>query len=184
MKIDIALTPKKASSILMSDLEKRKLIKLIYPPRAAIETKTKTGTVSRFYTSNIKFGTHTLLCIGKRSTNIKLSWHEDNEDFLLINPLNVKFKKLYLIVALLKQKEFVKKFSAGKITQKDLTAVELEFNNPKLSFFTMLKNTVHCEVTENADGQHPVFFVSEPSNLKDNKLSSKIYNISLATEKP
>ena len=177
MKKEIILKPVKASVNFFEALEKRKLIKLLRPSKNALETKTKTGAVSRFYTSQQKSGTHTLLCVGKRSTEIRLSWHEDNEDFILLNPLNIKFKKLYLIVSLLKKNDFLKKFNSGSLNAKDLAAVEMEFNNPEFSFFTMLKNTVHCEITDNEKGQHPVFFVSEPSKLKDNKLSSKFYNI-------
>ncbi|MDR1695751.1 MAG: hypothetical protein LBR69_03865 [Endomicrobium sp.] len=180
MKKEILLKPVKAGLKLFEDLEKRKLIKLIKPSKAAVETKTKTGAVSRFYASKPKYGTHTLICVGKRTQNIRLSWHDDNEDFLLINPLNLKFKPLYLIVSFLKKTEFLKKFYAGKLAQKDFIAAELEFNNPKLSFWTMLKNTVHCEITNGAKGQHPVFFVSEPSKLKDNKLKPEFYDIKLA----
>lgn len=183
MKTKIVLKPQKASAKLFDFLEKQKLIKIIKPSRSALETKTKTGTVARFYTSSVKSGSHTLICVGKRATEIKLSWHEDNEDFFLINPTNIKYKKLYLIIAKLKKTDFLKKFSSGNITEKDFLAVELEFNNPKLSFFTMLKNAVHCEITDNKNGQHPVFFVAEPSHLKDNKIVNKLYNISLFTEK-
>jgi len=176
----IILKPVKAAEALFEDFEKRKLIKLLRPSKAAIETRTKTGAVSRFYTSRKEFGAHTLMSVGKRTTEIRLSYHGDNEDFILLNPLGLKFKKLYLVVSFLKKNDFLKKFVSGKLGEKDLTAVELEFNNPKLSFFTMLKHTVHCEVTDNSEGQHPVFFVSEPSALKDNKLSRKLYDIRIS----
>lgn len=184
MKKEIKLKPVRASLDLFEDFEKRKLIKLLRPPKNIVETKTKTGAVSRFYTSRAEFGTHTLMCVGKRTTDIRLSWHEDNEDFLLINPLNMKFKSLYLIISTLKKNDFLKKINSGRLTEKDLAAVELEFNNPVLSFFTMLKNTVHCEVTDTKNGQHPVFFVTEPSKLKDNKITTRLCNITLSTENP
>lgn len=183
MKKEILLIPKKASLNLFLNLEKKKLIRLIRPLRATVETKTKTGAVSRFYTSSEKSGPHTLISVGKRAQDIRLSFHEDNEDFFLINPLNLKFKKLYLVLSCLKKKEFLKKLDSQKITEKDFIAVELEFNNPSLSFFIMLKNTVHCEITDNAKGQHPVFFVSEPARLKSNKIKTRNYNIKISTEK-
>ncbi|MCL2484663.1 MAG: hypothetical protein FWF00_02815 [Endomicrobia bacterium] len=180
MKQEIVLNPVKANLKLFENLEKKKLIKLIKPSKAAITTKTKTGAVSRFYTSKPEYGTHTLMCVGKRNQNIRLSWHEDNEDFILINPSGLKFKPLYLIVSLFKKTKFLKKFYSGKLTSKDLLAIELEFNNPKLSFWTMLKHTVHCEITNDEREQHPVFFVTESSKLKDHKLTTKIYDITLA----
>ena len=183
MKKEIILKPLKASETLLEGFEKKKLIKLLRPSKATIETRTKTGAVTRFYTSRKEFGAHTLMSVGKRTTEIGLSYHEDNEDFILLNPLGLKFKKLYLIISFLKKSDFLRKFNSGKLGEKDLAAVELEFNNPKLSFFTMLKHTVHCEVTDKSEEQHPVFFVSEPSALKDNKLSKKLYDIRISTEK-
>ena len=180
MKKEIVLNPVKATLKLFEDLEKRKLIKLIKPSKAALETKTKTGIASRVYVSKPEYGTHSLMCVGKRTRNIRLSWHDDNEDFILINPSNLKFKPLYLIISVLKKNLFLKKFYSGKLDGKDLLAVELEFNNPKLSFWTMLKHSVHCEITNNSKGRHPVFFVSEPSKLKDNEPAAKFYDIKVA----
>ena len=180
MKKEIILKPVKASLKLFEELESKKLIRLLRPTQKTVNTRTKTGAVSRIYVSSEKYGSHLLMCVGKRTTDIRLSYHDDNEDFILLNPLNLKFKKLYLILSLLKKNKFLRKFYSKKLENKDLIAVELEFNNPLLSFFTMLKGSVHCEITDNSKGrQHPVFFVSEPSRLKDNKLTRSLYNIKL-----
>ncbi|MDR3113076.1 MAG: hypothetical protein LBU09_01735 [Endomicrobium sp.] len=183
IKKEIVLSPVKASLKLFKELEKKKLIRLLRPTEKTVKTKTKTGTVSKFYVSSKKFGTHALMCVGKRTLDIRLSYHDDNEDFLLINPSGLKFKKLYLVLSFLKGAQFIKKFLSKKLGKKDLIAVELEFNNPRLSFFTMLKRSVHCEITDASKGQHPVFFVSEPSRLKDNKLTGSLYDIKLDKEK-
>jgi hypothetical protein len=179
MKKEIILKPVAANVELFKNLEKRKLIKLLRPAGKTIETRTKTGAVSVFYKSRAEFGTHALMCVGKRTEDIRLSYHDDNEDFILINPARMKFKKLYLILSLLKKSAFLKKFLSGMLAPKDLIAVTLKFDNPELSFFTMLKGTVHCEVTDGSKGQHPVFFVSEPSRLKDNKLTRSLYDIKM-----
>ncbi|MDR1941662.1 MAG: hypothetical protein LBQ47_04990 [Endomicrobium sp.] len=183
MKKEIILKPVKASEKLFKDFEKKKLIKLFRPTLKTISTKTKTGAVSRLYSSRKIFGTHSLMCVGKRTTDIRLSYHDDNEDLILLNPLGMKFKKLYFIVSALKKTQFLKKFLSGLLSPKDLTAVELEFNDPALSFFTVLKGTVHCEITDASKKQHPIFFVSEPSRLKDNKLSAFLYDIRISPEK-
>jgi hypothetical protein len=179
MKKEIVLNPVKASLKLFKELEKKKLIRLLRPTEKTVNTKTKTGAVSKFYVSSKKFGTHTLMCVGKRTLDIRLSYHDDNEDFVLINPLGLKFKKLYLVLSFFKGAQFIKKFLSKKLEKKDLIAIELEFDNPQLSFFTMLKGSVHCEITDASKGQHPVFFVSEPSRLKDNKLTRSLYDIKL-----
>ena len=179
MKKEIVLKPVKASLKLFEELEEKKLIRLLRPTKKTVNTKTKTGAVSRIYVSSEKYGSHALICVGKRSADIRLSYHDDNEDFILLNPLGLKLKKLYLILSLLKKNKFLKKFYSQKLENKDLISVELKFNDPLLSFFTMLKGSVHCEITDNSKGQHPVFFVSEPSRLKDNKLTRSLYNIRL-----
>ena len=57
------------------------------------------------------------------------------------------------------------------LKDKDFVTVEICFNNPNLSFFSVLKGTVHCEIIDkNQQKQHPVFFASEASELKNNKI--------------
>lgn len=183
MQKEILLNPVKASPELFLKLEKKKLIRMIRPLKKTLETRTKTGAVSRFYTSSGASGTHALISVGKRTRDVKLSWHDDNEDVLLINPMGLKFNKLYLVLSLLKKTALLKKLSSQTLSAKDFLAVELEFDNPRLSFFIMLKKTVHCEITCGGAGRHPVFFVSEASRLKDNKIKTKNYDIRLLTEK-
>lgn len=171
--MQITLKPVKSSTKIFNFLEKKGLISVIKPTGKAIKTRTKTGTVDILYTSNKKFGSHRLMCIGKRTKKVQLCYHFDNEDFMFINPLNTDYQKLYLVFALDKIDIFNKKLSENLLTGKDFVAVEIVYNDPKLSFFTMLKKTVHCEVVKDEDKQHPVFFVAESSNLKNNKIRHK-----------
>lgn len=169
----INLKSVKASVKIFNFLEKKGLISVLKPTDKAIKTRTKTGTVDILYTSNRKFGSHRLMCIGKRTKKVQFCYHFDNEDFIFINPSNVDYQKLYLVFALDKIDVFSKKLSEKMLTNKDFLAVEIVYNDPKLSFFTMLKKTVHCEIVKNEDKQHPVFFVTESSDLKNNKIKHK-----------
>jgi hypothetical protein len=179
MKKEVFLKPVDSSLSVLKKLEKRNIIKLLRPSESAVKTGTKTGSVTRFYVSPARLGGHTLMCVGKRTKKARLTWHDGNEDFFLLNPAGIKFNALYLIAALLKRREFLKKFRAKTLCPKDFLAVKLEFNNPRTSFFTMLKDSVHCEITEDKPGQHPVFFVAESSKLKDNKLPDNFYDIKI-----
>jgi len=181
--MEINFTPQKATAALFKKLEAKGLIKRMLPSKKALESKTRTGVVDVFYNSRTANGAHKLICVGKRSEKIKFSWHADNEDFLLIKPPKLKYKPLYMVIALCKIKEFLKK----DLGPKDFVCIELNFNDPYTSFFTMLKGTVHAELTAAGGnrvvragvargGQHPVFFVTEPSKLKDNKLKIKNYS--------
>ena len=175
--MQITLKPVKSSTKVFKYLEKKGLISVLKPTDKALKTRTKTGTVDILYTSNKRFGSHRLMCIGKRTKKVQLCYHFDNEDFIFINPGNIDYQKLYLIFALDKIDVFSKKLSKNLLSSKDFVAVEIIYNDPSLSFFTMLKKTVHCEVVKDEDKQHPVFFVAESSCLKNNKIKLKDLNI-------
>ncbi|MCR4662562.1 MAG: hypothetical protein K5622_01580 [Endomicrobiaceae bacterium] len=177
--MQITLKPVKASIKIFKHLEKKGLISVLKPTDKAIKTRTKTGTVDILYTSNKRFGSHRLMCIGKRTKKVQLCYHFDNEDFIFINPSNTDYQKLYLVFALDKIDIFNKKLSENLLSNKDFVAVEIVYNDPNLSFFTMLKKTVHCEVVKDEDKQHPVFFVTESSDLKNNKIKHKDLTISV-----
>jgi hypothetical protein len=177
--MQITLKPVKSSAKVFKYLEKKGLISVLKPTDKALKTRTKTGTVDILYTSNKRFGSHRLMCIGKRTKKVQLCYHFDNEDFIFINPGNIDYQKLYLIFALDKIDVFSKKLSKNLLSSKDFVAVEIVYNDPSLSFFTMLKKTVHCEVVKDEDKQHPVFFVTESSDLKNNKIKHKDLTITV-----
>ncbi|MBR3654327.1 MAG: hypothetical protein IKN62_02690 [Elusimicrobia bacterium] len=175
--MQITLKPVKSSTKVFKFLEKKGLISVLKPTDKALKTRTKTGTVDILYTSNKRFGSHRLMCIGKRTKKVQFSYHLDNEDLLFINPENIDYQKLYLVFALDKIDVFGKKLKKNLLNSKDFVAVEIVYNDPKLSFFTVLKKTVHCEVVKDEDKQHPIFFVMESSDLKNNKIKHKELNI-------
>ena len=177
--MQITLKPVKSSTKVFKFLEKKGLISVLKPTDKALKTRTKTGTVDILYTSNKRFGSHRLMCIGKRTKKVQLCYHFDNEDFIFINPGNIDYQKLYLVFALDKIDVFSKKLSKNLLSSKDFVAVEIVYNDPSLSFFTMLKKTVHCEVVKDEDKQHPVFFVTESSDLKNNKIKHKDLTITV-----
>jgi len=168
MKEKIFLNPIKITPALMRELERRTLIRAIKPTKKLLATRTTTGTVDIFYTAPRASGTHKLIGVGKRTLAVKMMVHPANEDFILINPTNIKYKSLYIIIARDKRVAFEKKARSGDISEKDFFTVDWEYNNPATCVFTMLKDTVHCEVTVPGPGQHPVFFVAEPSQLTAN----------------
>ena len=111
------------------------------------------------------------MCIGKKNKKVQLCYHLDNEYLFFLNPQNTDYAKLYVVFALDKIDNFNKKLKKETLTNKDFITVEIGFNNAKLSFFSVLKGTVHCEIiNKNQQKQHPVFFASEASELKNNKI--------------
>lgn len=180
--MEIILKPQKATASLFNRLEKDGFIKILKPSQKALKTKTPTGIVDVFYTSQPRNGAHMLICVGKRNEVVEFSYHDDNEELLLIKPTKLKYKPLYLIIALHKVESFLKKVKAGTLKNADFKAIEVNFNDPETSFFTVLKGTVHAEVTAKGAGQHPVFFVTEPAQLEYKKIEIKNINFKVCAK--
>lgn len=168
---NITLKPQKSTKQLFDLLEKKKLIKTFKPTKKTVTTTKRNGCVDILYTSRKSFGAHRFMCIGKKNKKVQLCYHLDNEDLFFLNPQNSEYAKLYLVFSLDKIKTFSKKLKEESLKDKDFITVEVCFNDPNLSFFSVLKGTVHCEIVDEQDlRQHPVFFVSESSELKNNKI--------------
>ena len=170
----INITPKIAAS-----LEHRGLIRLFKPTAKALRTGQGKCVVDKIYSTARRFGTHKLICVGKNETRITLTTHPDNEDFIVINPSNHKFKPLYLIIGLDETRNLERKAKAGKLDTRDFIALRLKYNDPKTSVFTMLKDTIHCEVTIAGKGTAPVFFVTEPSDFSMKRICLTDYQLRL-----
>jgi hypothetical protein len=179
----IEIKARRDTAAALAALEKKGLIRLLKATAKVTNVRTGTGAVDVHYRSDPRHGGHCLIGVGKRNTDIEFSWHPGNEDLILLKPGAGKFKRLFLVVSLLKGARFLKALEKGKLTAADFAAVELVFNDPRTMYFTVLKDTVHCEITDRGPGQHPVFFVSEPSKLKMNRIKTKKYIFCLAGER-
>ena len=159
----IALKPILGTQKVLDQLEKKKLIACLRPSKALVQGKCK-WNIQTHYTTAPKYGTHKLMSVLKDTTAIALTTHPDNEDIILINNTGRTYKPLYLIIATMPQKKFEAKARAGKVTAKDVVAVELQYNG-MTSVFTVLKDIPHCEITVPGKGSDPVFFVTEPTDF-------------------
>jgi hypothetical protein len=70
-----------------------------------------------------------------------------------------------------------RKCAAGTLSGRDFVLVKVKYNDPLVSVFTMLRDTVHCEVVLEGAGQPPVFFVTEPSRLRMDRLKLAGYDV-------
>ena len=159
----ISIKPKKLTPAVLKMLQKKGLVKTFTPSKKLMAKKGP--AIDLFYATDIKYGSHKLICVKKGDVDIELNWHTDNEDVIAINPLDIKYKPMYFIVSLHKKDRFKALVKQRKLKSKDILALEVEFNNPKVCVFTVLKGAVHCEVTKKGRGADPVFFVTEPTNL-------------------
>ncbi len=179
----INLKPINITPSILSFLEKKNLVKTFNPSKRIICSKRKKGLVETVYSTDKRFGTHKLICVKLRnSSRMRLNSHPDNEEFIIINNTKYKFKPLYLAIGLCKHTEFEEKIKNKKLTEKDILILRLKYNDIKTCIFTMLKNTPHCELTEEGrTGMQPIFFVTEPTDLKMTKIKTNGYKLVLVT---
>ena len=178
MKI-LKLRPINITPLIISSLEHRGLVRAFRPTPKALRVGEGKCIVEKIYSTARRFGTHKLICVGKNETKITLTTHPDNEDFIVINPTGYKFKPLYLIIGLGAKKDLERKARAGQLKARDIMALRLKYNDPKICAFTMLKDTPHCEVTVPGSGKAPVFFVTEPSDFKMARVNLHKYQLGL-----
>ena len=178
MKI-LKLVPQKATPRILAYLERKKLIRTLKPPRRVLVSQAKNGAMDTIYCSHRRWGAHKLICVKKNSSKISLNFHPDNEEFILINNNPTLFRPLCIVMGLIKQKELFKKLKKGELKSAHFIAVVFEHNDYKTCIFTMLRDTVHCEVALPGKAQGPVFFVAEPSRLKLNRFKTSGYKLEI-----
>lgn len=167
-----------ASRELMEDLEERGLLKRLLPPKEVLNVPKDELKVVTLYTTDKRLGSHMLICVGVNRSKVALNYHPDSEDFILLNE-GRKQKPLYLIIGLHPSSKLERLAESGELSEKDFVAMEMVFNDPVLSFFTMYGDTAHCEWTPSGEGSAPVFFVTEPSELSLKHCVLKDYTLSV-----
>jgi len=175
----IQLKPRKITKQLLNYLEKRGLITTLKFTAAALKARGRRGKVCLIYRTGAKYGPQKLICVAKREQEIEMTIHGDKEELLILNSTGIKFKPLYLIIAMDKIDVFNRKIACGKFTQKDIMAIELQYNDAATSVFMMNGNVPHCEVTVAGRGQHPLFFVTEPAELSFKIIDTQNYKLEM-----
>lgn len=163
----IELKVKNASEREMIELEELGVIKRLLPPEELISISEGEIVAKKVYSTNTKFGGHMLLFVNINKTEPELNYHPDNEEVLLVSP-NIPEKPLIFLFCKYKHFEIEKKIESGTLKEEDFIALDIPFNNPKTSFFTVNKEFPHCEVTVKGTGISPSFWVTEPENLPMN----------------
>lgn len=176
--MELTLKVQPLTEEIIEDLERRNLIKRFRPSQRIIHAAPGTIEVDRVYETDLVFGSHMLICAGFNKSTVDIAFHSDQEDFLLINEGRVQ-KPLVLVIALKSETEFKELVSDQGLTSEDILALELKFNDPRLSFFTMKSRTLHCEWTVPGPGPANVFYVTEPSNLDMQTVSLGDYTIKI-----
>jgi hypothetical protein len=175
------LTPQTLTKAILEDLEKKGLVAMLRPtPR--IKANPELDCAEPLYISAVAAGRHQLLAVRKNVTQIRLTFHNDNEEVIFLRPQAANFKPLFLVIACLPLQEFHTKATAGTLTERDVLALKVTMNDPETAVFTILKDTLHCEVTSAGPGEAPVFYVSEPSAMTMRYVDLKETSLRIKTE--
>jgi len=162
-----------------SALEARGLILGFLPTEVGDAPRQNGVSVEEVYSTDPRFGGHRLIRVGFDRSTVALAFHSDREDLILINAGRPQ-KPLILVIGLHPQEEFKSRIAQGRLSVEDVWALELGFNDPRLSFFTMNAFTPHCEWTPPGPGEPNVFFVTEPKDLDMHPVETGKYSLTVA----
>lgn len=173
--IDIRLKPRILNEKVMKKLENLKILRRLAITKTAQAAATGEVVDDKIYVANSKWGSHMLLCCGCNKTKVELATHPDNEEVILVS--KGRHKSIFIVVAIAKRQELDELIKKRKLSEKNFLALKMVYNDPNLSFFTMLANTPHCEVTSPGAGNPPCFYVTESSELPLNLIDLGEYGV-------
>ena len=164
MSEKILLKAVEMTAEVMQDLENRKLIIRLCPNDHELPAKPGETLGESVYESDIRHGGHKLITVTvNRSTFASFGTHPGNEEFLFIG--DPAAKQMYLVVSLLSKEELDRKIAEHEITENDFVCLRVIYNDPNVSFFTMLAEVPHGEAVVDVDGRPASFYVTEPCDM-------------------
>lgn len=157
--------PVEMTVAIMELLEKKGCIRCLAPGKIKPIANEGETIGIEVYKSDVKFGAHMLIeVIVNRDNLSQFGYHPDNEEFLLIGKNDSK--PLYLIIALCNKDVLEEKIKSRRLLDNDFITLKIKYNDPEVSFFTMLKNIPHGEmIKKNCVGNAATFYVTEPENM-------------------
>ncbi len=161
----IELEPREMTPELMIDLERRGLIIRLCPGNHFANPGWNESKSKDIYASDSPCGPHKLIVatINTLIPDPYFGTHIGNEEFLMIGDPTTK--PLYLIVSMVKRDELIAKIESRRLTADDFVALHIKYNDPEVSFFTMLADVPHGEVTVDGPGKLPSFYVTEGRDI-------------------
>lgn len=164
MKEPISLKPVAMTPEVMEDLERRNLILRLGARRHELPSQWGQTLDRPVYDCHERYGPHRLLTVTvNRVAFDDFATHPDNEDFLLLGDPGAK--PLYLVVALMRRAELERKVIEGTVSSSDFICLRVAWNDPEVSFFTMLADVPHGEAITDREGLPPSFYVTEGRDL-------------------
>ena len=163
---------------IMLDLESRGMIIRLAPDSHRPEIGLNESMGITVYTSDPSYGGHKLISVAIGNDRLgNFGIHHDNEEFLLIG--SDDDKPLFLLISYLSVDELRDKIVSGSVTEDDFICLRCKFNDPEVSYFTMLSGVVHGEASVLGEGRAPKFYVTEPTDLTTEVIDLSSLNITI-----
>jgi len=167
MTIKIQLKSTRMSPSIMQMLEEKKKIVRLCPNHHELNPKDNCCLNKCLYVSDKKYGPHMAIAVTVNWLEpLGFGTHDENEEFILVGDPNTK--PMWLIIAICSNEELKKKIANKSLLSNDFIAILVKYNDPEVSFFTMLKHVPHGEVTTSGSGKPPSFYVTKS---RDNTLN-------------
>jgi len=182
MTIKIQLKSTRMSPSIMQMLEEKKKIIRLCPSHHELNPKDNCCLNKCLYVSDKKFGPHMAIAVTVNWFEpLAFGTHDENEDFILVGDQNTK--PMWLIIALCSGEELKKKITNKYLSSDDFIVVLVKYNDPEVSFFTMLKHVPNGEVTTSGCGKPPSFYVTESRDNTLNKTEFGEYQLVIEHKK-
>ena len=176
----LEINPVEMSKETMQALEDRNLIIRLYPNRHELPAKSGENNEKSLYESDADYGPHKLIAVTiNRASFEDFATHPDNEEFLLIG--DPHSKPLYLAICLHKKDELNRRIMENSLLPEDFICLRVKYNDPEVSFFTMLANVPHGEAVANSEGPGASFYVTESRDLPNDLIDFRGYELRVST---
>ena len=178
----LTLNPLEMTPAVMQSLEDKGLIIRLCPGHHSAVTRHNESGNAVIYASQPENGPHKLIVATINALDVApyFGTHVDNEEFLLIGDATTK--PFYLLVALCKRAELEEKIKTHTLSAQDFAALHVRFNDPEVSFFVMLKDVPHGEVTVDGPGTPASFYVTEPRDITTELVDLMDYQLRVGDE--
>jgi len=182
MTIKIQLKSTKMSPSVMQMLEEKKKIIRLCPNHHELNPKANSCLNKCLYVSDKKYGPHMVITVTVNWFKpLAFGTHDENEEFILVGDSNTK--PMWLIISMCSEEDLKKKIANKSLLSDDFIALLVKYNDPKVSFFTMLKHVPHGEVTTLGSEKSPSFYVTESRNNTLNRTEFGEYQLTIKQKK-
>jgi hypothetical protein len=179
MTTTLALVPTAMTPACMADLEQRNLIIRLGAHRHDLPSQPGQTLDRPIYRSAERYGPHMLISVTvNRVPFTDFATHPDNEEFFFLG--DPATKPLYLVVALMRREQLCEKVRLGTLCAEDFICLQVTWNDPEVSFFTMLADVPHGEAISCEEGRPPTFYVTEGRDLPNDLVDLRPYALAVA----